>query len=374
MWFRRNWLSTSMLAFAFVLGGCQQGPTTSDILVTDVDHTSVKRQSIGNCWIYAQSTWLESLIKTHSGEDVNVSESYWTYWHWHDQIVGSYISEVQTGGWWYESNRILERHGWVLESEFVEVEDELEMSASQAAALAYINTQLAEGGSLERREDRTPENVRRELNIGFGAEIEVAEAVARSMDDTYVGENITVRDALYGSEETRWNQVSFPRVYGEDALPSESQQLVRDELMVRVRRALNDRQPVVMTMMIDFNALDVNDQTFKAETLRAAGFMGTQGGHMVVLSDYTVNNAPGFGYIGEGVVTDEMKEAALAGDIVLLKAKNSWGTNRPDRGLTDGFTRFDWEYLTSTLAWRWGDTDESSFYTTLTNFVLPPGY
>src|SRR5690606_22254175 len=102
--------------------------------------------------------------------------------------------------------------------------------------------------------------------------------------------------------------------------------------------------------------------------------IGSQGGHMVVLSDYTVDNAPGYGYIGEGEVSDEMKEAALAGDIVLLKAKNSWGTNRPERGLTDGYTRFDWEYLTSPLEWNWGNSEMSSCYTTLTNFAPPPGY
>ena len=359
---------------ALVFTGCQADEQTSDILVTDVDHTRVKRQSIGNCWIYAQATWLESLIKTHSEEDVNVSETYWTYWHWHDQIVGSSITDLQTGGWWRESNRIMAQYGWVLESEFIAEEDDGEISWTQSSALAVINQELKEGGRLATRESRTSENVLAVMNEAFGSNVQDAMAVARSIDDTFVGEDVTVRDAIYGGGATRWNQVSFPRVYGQGAVPSRWQQRNRDNLLYRVRRALNDNYPVVITLMIDFNALDINDQTFKASTLRDAGAIGRQGGHMLVLSDYTVDNAPGYGYIGEGEVSDEMKAAALQGDLVLLKAKNSWGTNRPDRGLTDGYTRFDMEYLTTPLEWKWGDSDQTSYYTTLTNFVLPPGY
>ena len=46
---------------------------------------------------------------------------------------------------------------------------------------------------------------------------------------------------------------------------------------------------------------------------------------MVVLHDYVVDNVPGVGRIDEGDVSDELKEKALEGDVVLLKAKNSWG-------------------------------------------------
>ena len=40
------------------------GRETSDI--TDVNHTAVERQSIGNCWIYATTGWVESLILQHA--------------------------------------------------------------------------------------------------------------------------------------------------------------------------------------------------------------------------------------------------------------------------------------------------------------------
>jgi hypothetical protein len=60
------------LAFGIAAQGCSDSKPTaqSDVLVSSVDHTAVKRQSIGNCWIYAQATWLESLIKDDSGEQL----------------------------------------------------------------------------------------------------------------------------------------------------------------------------------------------------------------------------------------------------------------------------------------------------------------
>ena len=38
----------------------------------------------------------------------------------------------------------------------------------------------------------------------------------------------------------------------------------------------------------------------------------------------------------------------------------------------DGYTRFDFDYLTKQLEWKRGESTD--FYTTLTDFVLPPGY
>jgi hypothetical protein len=89
-----------------------------------------------------------------------------------------------------------------------------------------------------------------------------------------------------------------------------------------------------------------------------------------------VTHVPGYGTLPEGDLPPEQKQAALQGRIKHLKAKNSWGSNRPDRGLTDGYTRFDYKYLTSQLAWKNGEDDPTdvSWYTTLSDFVVPPGY
>lgn len=354
--------------------GQSNGPAASDegtsnTLVTDVAHTDVKRQSIGNCWIYAQATWLESLLLSHQGETRNVSESYWTWFHWYEQIVGRNITEIQTGGWWSTSANIVRKYGFVMEGEFIEGEANAQMSAKQASALAYMNAQLQPGGALGTLQQRSAANVRKELDKAYGTNMAAAQQLARSANTTLVGPNQTLAQALNG-----WTYASFPRVYGQNAPVSLAVRNQRNALLKRVMRALNDKKPVVMSFMVDFNAMDANDLgTFKKSLLDVNG-MGSQGGHMVVLEDYTVKNVPGVGSIGEGDVSPELKAKALQGELVTLKAKNSWGTNRPERGLTDGYTRFEMPYLLSSLQWKQGDSGATSWYTTLTDFVLPPGY
>jgi C1A family cysteine protease len=70
--------------------------------ITDVNHTKVKRQSIGNCWTYATATWVESMALSATHEELDTSESYTTFWHWYNQI-GSRTTEIQTGGSWSDA-------------------------------------------------------------------------------------------------------------------------------------------------------------------------------------------------------------------------------------------------------------------------------
>lgn len=373
-------LSINFLTLGVLFGCSEKSKSTSEINVTDIDHTIVKRQSIGNCWLYAQASWIESLYKQQYKEDIDVSESYLTWWHWYDQIVGSNNQEVETGGWFFTANEIVLAHGFVLEGEFLSIEKDTEMSIAQATALSYINKQLKEGGTLARPESRTAENVRKELDIAFGSNMATTEIFARKASNIIVrknnkGETTTMDKALSRTEEG-WDQVNFPALFGEDTVVSPEIETARNEIMQRVLKALNDEWPVVMSLMIDFNALDVKDQTFKASKVREKG-IGSQGGHLVVLDDYMVGEVPGLAppqIMGEGNYGKEYRHLALKGKIMHLRAKNSWGKNRPDRGLTDGYTRFDWEYLSSQLEWKWGDSAMTSRYTTLKNFVLPPGY
>ena len=125
------------LITTLVLAACGENRSTtttdSNVLVSDVHHSEVKRQSIGNCWLYATASWLESLALDATGQTIDTSESYWTWWYFHDQIVGSRISEIQTGGWWGTAASIILRHGYVLEGEFVTTEAGVEMWARNHA-------------------------------------------------------------------------------------------------------------------------------------------------------------------------------------------------------------------------------------------------
>ena len=353
---KRFVVSNFCFGLAIVALGCGKvsQEENSKPLVTDVDHSVVKRQSVGNCWLYAQASWVESLHLTATGNELDVSESYWTYWYWYEQILknanrGYLQEELVTGGSWSAAQRLLRRYGVVLEGEFIPREAEAEMSRTQARAESLINQELVTG-QLASLEDRTPDKIMAVLDQAFGVNMNEARAMARSIDDFQVA---TGRD--------QQEVASLRQVMGEWRNYSAGR--VRKETLIRyVKRALNDGHPIVMTMWIDFRYLNTQTATFQDEIFNE-DYDGT-GGHLVVLEDYVVNH-PELGFLGEGDMDDSIKEAALDGELLYFKSKNSWGTNRPDRGLTDGYTRFTKDYL-------WNTTREEIGYN-YTSFVLPVG-
>ena len=76
---RFRWFTlSSLIAFSSPMPGCA-GAIGSDTFdaegISDVDHTAVKRQSIGNCWIYAHATWIESMHKSGHGARASTCRS-----------------------------------------------------------------------------------------------------------------------------------------------------------------------------------------------------------------------------------------------------------------------------------------------------------
>ena len=109
-------LRSLLLALVLSLGsalalGCaapsDEGPVASgsDDIV-DVPQTDVERQSIGNCWIYAHASWVASMHKAATGESFDVSRSYWTYWHWFDQIAAGTAGQLN----WQTANGIVRKY------------------------------------------------------------------------------------------------------------------------------------------------------------------------------------------------------------------------------------------------------------------------
>ena len=90
-WKTRSLLLAPLLALAAAPAqmGCAADSQVSsgEDDITEVDHSAVKRQSIGNCWIYATSSWLEALHKAATNEELNTSESWLTYWDWFEKIT-----------------------------------------------------------------------------------------------------------------------------------------------------------------------------------------------------------------------------------------------------------------------------------------------
>lgn len=377
--------------------------------ITDVAHSPVERQSIGNCWLYAQATWVESMtLSADPTSELDVSQSYWTYWHWFDQVTGFRVpDEIQTGGFQFVAHSIVRDRGLMAEADFVPSDTLNEMSSRQKSALTTINAALEagdfEGADSKRvREifddawDLSPE-LRAQLDQAFsedgegtlrqGADLTGTKIVDPAELEVRYTERVNgqteVRDTNLVEAITSWEEVRYPF--------SESR---KREFLQRVQRALHDSQPVVITWDVDFNALE-NDAgelqgSFNLQTLEVAGAPGRQGGHMTVLEDYAAETDQ-FGLLEAGVTLDpedpqdaEKLEAALLDStrIKFLRIKNSWGADRPDREFAPGFPGYHdlyLDYLDGPIPFCPGQEDPTNDNcngesTPLRTVMLPPGY
>ncbi len=410
----RRFAALAGLALAFAAPGCvgdDTGSSTDD--VTDIANTDVKKQSIGNCWIYASVGWVESLRLTHSGEALNLSESYVTYWHWFEQLHGGGageralakltqtdgVHELTTGGWWASAVEIMRRYGMLDEGVFIPEEEEDARSARQKSARNAINASLESGvlKDLGARQDATivraeldkawelnPE-VTELLTTVFGADVSTtlyanptipANSGLRTVQSLEVGHNeagdaLSLADAIgtplysYWGPPTRqgtyaWNSKSYPR-YATS----------RRSFQIKLQDAMHRRLPAIMIWYVDFAALE-NDNTFRTPP----DTPGRQGGHLTVVEDYQIKNVPGYGTLAAGeLVTDPaILEAALSkeAEIEFFRIKNSWGSSlSPDPNQGDalkGYYDLWMTYLNANLEHK--DGDGSSYG--LSGAILPP--
>jgi hypothetical protein len=378
--------------------------------ITDVQHTAVERQSIGNCWLYAQATWVESLHLAASGDEFDVSQSYWTYWHWFDQITGyMYDAEISTGGNQYTSNALIRDRGIMAELDFVPTDSESEMSSRQSSALNTINSEL-KSGRLADHEARQngklvrevmdeawglTDEVRQQLDSAFGEDGEGSLRYGGSVEGTTIIDPTTLAvkyterdgDEVFEVEGSIIDAIGDWRVARYPSAPAE-----RRALQIRVQRALHDRQPVVVTWNVDFNAMENGEGelrgSFNSTTLANAGGPGSQGGHMTVLEDYEAVTED-LGLLKAGETLDPENEqdaakldAALADStqVRFFRTKNSWGGDRPDRAFAPGFPGYHdlyIDYLDGPMAWcpsRESGEDCNGEAPGLRDVMLPKGY
>jgi hypothetical protein len=396
-----------------VTTGDETGSSTDDI--TQVNHSKVKRQSIGNCWLYATTSWLEALNKAATNQELNTSESWLTYWHWYEQIAnGQAGEEISTGGSWGTGVDLVTRYGIMKEGDFIPGEVDDEMSDTQKSALDAINLSLKSGvlkdpakrrdraavrAELDRAWNLTPA-VRAKIDTVFGAAVdktldrayasrEPGNGIIRAKDfparlkDTTTGQfvNVKLSDAIGTSSgfwsprqgKLAWNEANYPSSAGE-----------RRAFWKRVQKALHDQLPVVVSWRVDFNAL-TRDSRFSLDTLNQLG-PGRQGGHMTVMHDYEAE-VPGVGLLKAGEqATPEQMTKALSDDtkILFVRVKNSWGGIRPDRwddSVLPGYHDLEMAYLNGPIKEcpevHTGNPDPAtctSNTTPLWDVVLPAGY
>ncbi len=413
-------LRSLFLALVLSLGsvlalGCaapsDEGPIASgsDDIV-DVPQTDVERQSIGNCWIYAHASWVESMHKAATGESFDVSQSYWTYWHWFDQIAAGTAGQISTGGNWQTANGIVRKYGLAPESSFIPADTATELSTRQASALAAVNESLSTGALKTSAARRNKALVREELDraweLGAGVSATLDQIFGADASRTFT--STTSRADASGTAILRADDfaVSYANPPGAIAVQRRLTQAMSEWRQVyytatdrrafqqRVQRALHDAQPVIITWFVDFNALESRDTplrgSFNLATLTELG-AGRQGGHMTVIDDYQAKLADGR-VLAAGTTLDPGKpedktllDSALlpSTEVEFFRVKNSWGAARPDRAFAPGMPGYHdlhLDYLDGPVkkcVERGGTTDTSSCPSTtvpLQNVVLPPGY
>ena len=515
MTFKRNTLRVlgTTLCFAGLVGatGCEAGIEGEDEAVgeaqdaiTDVPHTPVERQSIGNCWLYAEATWVESMnlsfVQAHaqSGggaightcanlfceegaadtplaagcmpvetdhaaclaavceedayccetdwddicvkhveeseyaacnpslceappegdgpapeiEELDVSQSYWTYWHWFDEITGFFHGdEIQTGGNTWTSHGIIRDRGVMKELDFVPEDSDGEMSNRQSSALNKINNEL-KNGALKTQDARRDgklvrqimddawglsDEVRAQLDQVFGEDGEMTLRSGSSLEGTNIvsPNDVPVRYAVKSGGEVTYKDTNLSEALSEwDTVRYPSSASSARSSLKRVQQALHASQPVVITWDVEFNAMENGNNerrgSFNKETLDLAGKPGSQGGHMTVLEDYAAITSA-FGLLEAGTTLDPNNaedaaklDAALADDteITLLRTKNSWGGARPDRAFAEGFPGYHdlWmDYLNGPIQWcpsQDNPTNDNCRGESrpLRSYMLPPGF
>lgn len=354
--------AVASLALATSLIGCD-GLDSDESNVTDVKNSAVKKQSIGNCWAYASIGWAESLHLTSTGEELNLSESWISYWHWYEQIAGAPSSsfaplaqldkgQISTGGWFGLAAEIMRRYGVIDEGRFIPEEAEAARSARQSSALAAINESLKNGALKDPAARKDRKLVRKELDKAWGL---TSDTIAL-LDNTFgqdatrtvlssgfepipgggqrlaktiqvggvsgtpimlsdaIGQPVSKFDFLRRTGKFAWNETDYP-----------TSDTSRRTFLTKMQKAMHQGMPVIMVWFVDFAAMDGQNRFMAPPEVP-----GRQGGHMTVVEDYQINDVPGFGTLKAGeVVTDQKAlDAALSpqANIEFIRIKNSWGT------------------------------------------------
>lgn len=410
--FRPLALLAGLVVPAVGCGDSADATKTGDDDIVSLPHTDAKNQAIGNCWLYATASWLEALHAGATEEKLDLSESYWSYWHWYFQILWSAdespenhfgkLDQIATGGSFPFAAHILKYAGAMREGDFIPEDASSITSRRQSSAQSAINRSLREGALKEKSARKDMALVRKEmdaawqlspdviarLDAAFGPALEKygteppedskvissSKLLVLSRDpETKQPVKVPLADILPSAVEgvphgrLAWQEVTYPQT------PEE-----RRRFLQRMQRAMHDGVPPLLTFLVDFAALRGNQFS------EIPASPGRQGGHMVALSDYQAENVPGFGTLPAGQLESrpEALEAALAEEVTIpfLRVKNSWGPTGGASELTpSGHYDLSMKYLNGPVKICLkpdGEMDRNNCRdeTPFTSLVLPAGY
>jgi hypothetical protein len=406
----RRWAGL-LLTTVTAVWGCAAPSSTSTNAddITQVQQTDAKEQSVGNCWIYATLGWVESMHLAHSGETLNLSESYLTYLHWFQRITSERFlfdkaGDFNTGDFVGHGQELVKRYGLLDEGAFIAEEGSQDRSARQEAAEATVKAALKPGGELGTPDKRrNAENVRSVLNRAFKLPKSTSAQLTRSFGldlsktrgkgatlpskgfhdpATMIvatasdGTPITLDDALGDLDDTRplsasrdrgerrgkyaWQRVDFGRTAAE-----------RAATVLRMKQVLNAGFPVPIDWYPAWASMRGAEASFHApiDLSRKGGW------HSSIVHDYQLR-LPGGELLAAGTPVTDTKVLGKTLDpnttIEFLRFKNSWGREVGPLSAR-GYTDATWDYLATDFDRTAIDYDEPAERgAAIDALILPP--
>ncbi len=83
---RLNLFQLCLVLLALSCSADQQHVEQTQSAAVDIPQTPIKKQLTGNCSDYAVAAWVEALHKQATGDTIDISESYWTFWRWYQKL------------------------------------------------------------------------------------------------------------------------------------------------------------------------------------------------------------------------------------------------------------------------------------------------
>ncbi len=366
-------ITASLVLFGCTAQGVDESPDDIDDIsssVSDVPQSPVKRQYIGNCWLYATAGWAESLHLSATGKVLNLSETYWTYWDWYRTILDGNIEAItrdDIGGFFSEAAEIIATYGLMLETDFVPGETDISGAERQQRALAAIRAALTKkpaqpskdeliaqvAGKLATKKARSnPELVRATLNEAFQLSKNVAANLAKvfeaktahhrsvdTLDPSVVESASILRSKEFkiqykagpfsrarastldrilppkGSDQAPqdganyWHRVAYPGAA--EIADKATRARERRRLQIRAQRALHDEQPVLIEWYVANGGGDSEGAYRQAPAVFQGG-----GGHLSIVHDYGVK-LPNGEELPVGVdLVEQFNRNMIKGDLV----------------------------------------------------------
>ena len=386
---RRTLLAGASFGLVSLDAACAVDETDAavDDDLTGISPTAISDQTIGNCWAYATTQWIQRLHTRVGGRELDLSESYLSYWWSYRQLMfgvglnsASALPDVdsngkaepfafQQGNTFGGARVLLEDYGIIQQTHFANDAPTGSKNPLHARAISRIGAWLKTGGLKSLPQERAPRSLAIAQMLDTAWELPLA---TRSRLDGVFGKN---RDRVIGSapvDTFARFQILRPQdlsaaIYqpgadkprsgilaelviagtatsyrmdwvsdGKPAFDRKYDLWLRDdggpaavrESQRRVQRVLHQGLAVWFSFGPNKNAILPGTNTFDRTAGSAAG--GSAGAHAVLLYDYDATLADGTRLAAGVTISDRnLLSRALRPDTTFKfwRIQNSWGTN-----------------------------------------------